>query len=158
MNPTAPRHSFPGTPGAEAINEERSSHQSTPDFLPRSVPTATALDAFGDSGLQRTLLAAADNALSNIEEIANHNSLENSQEYEQIQDFLLQRRMTKAACKFAGNLPIFAVKFAHSIGQFARGDLLTGYIEPSSCTTDIRKRDKTETGRDRNGMKTGRYS
>ncbi|KYN42786.1 hypothetical protein ALC56_02588 [Trachymyrmex septentrionalis] len=89
MNPTAPRHSFPGTPGAEAINEERFSHQSTPDF------------------------------------ILNHNSLENSQEYEQIQDFLLQRRMTKA----------------------------TGYIEPSSCTTDIRKRDKTETGRDRNGMK-----
>lgn len=29
----------------------------------------------------------------------------------------------------------------------------TGCIEPSSCTTDMRKRDKTETGRDRNGMK-----
>ncbi|KYM95457.1 hypothetical protein ALC62_13885 [Cyphomyrmex costatus] len=54
MNPTAPRHSFPGTPGAEAINEERSS---------------------------------------------------------------------------------------------------TGCIEPSSCTMDIRKRNKTETGWDRNGMK-----
>lgn len=30
----------------------------------------------------------------------------------------------KAACKFAEDLPIFAVKFAHSVGQFARGDFL----------------------------------
>lgn len=61
----------------------------------------------------------------------------------------------KAACKFAGNLPIFAVKFAHSVGQFARRDFLADgmYRAIELCYADMRKQDETETGRDRNCTK-----
>lgn len=54
----------------------------------------------------------------------------------------------KAACKFAANLPIFAVKFAHSVGQFARGDFLaeTGCIELSSSTITEAARHGNRTG------------
>lgn len=73
MNPTAPRHSFPGTPGAEAINEERFSHQPTPTFTPFCSDSDSSRRVWRFR-LQRTLLAAADNALSNIEEVNNFKS------------------------------------------------------------------------------------
>lgn len=73
MNPTAPRHSFPGTPGAEAINEERSSHQPIPTFIPFCSDSDSSRRVWRFR-LQRTLLAAADNALSNIEEVNNFKS------------------------------------------------------------------------------------